>query len=154
MARVAVAVLALLQRHAIPVAPYAMADDPAELQPLADRERLDRTIVVQSQVAVLGEAFVGVRTGTSLGPLIMFGLGGIHVELTRLVEGRMLPMSARELDVMLDDLGGTTVFAELRDLVTRFAALELLRADWASAFELNPVICAASGCVAAALSAC
>ena len=93
------------------------------------------------------------------GPLIVFGLGGVLVEITKRVEGRMLPASARELDAMLDAIGGQTVFAglrgqaawdraALRELVLKFAGFGLACAEWATTIELNPVICSTSGCVA------
>lgn len=141
------------------VAPQDAAGVVAELQRLARREKLDDTVVIQSFASGLGEAFVGVRTDTHLGPLIVFGLGGVLVEITKRVEGRMLPASARELDAMLDAIGGQTVFAglrgqaawdraALRELVLKFAGFGLACAEWATTIELNPVICSTSGCVA------
>jgi acyl-CoA synthetase (NDP forming) len=60
--------------------------------------------LVQRQVERGLEALVGVTTDPSLGPLLVAGLGGVHVELFRDVSFRLTPVSELDVAEMLDSL--------------------------------------------------
>ena len=55
-----------------------------------------------------GEAFIGIRGHSELGPVVAFGLGGVFVEVLGRVSGRLAPFTAADAGEMLaefDDLG-------------------------------------------------
>jgi len=116
-------------------------------------------VVVQLLVRGDGEAFIGTQNGTEVGDVIVAGLGGILVELTRKVVGRRLPLTATDVDDMLDEFGGDTVFRGVRggdpwdragvaSAISGAAVLSQRAASWLHSMDINPLICSAEGCVA------
>lgn len=139
------------------VAPEDAADVAARLRSIAAQHGFDPQVVAQRMVPGAGEAFVGIQGDSDFGPLLVFGLGGIFVELVKKVSGRVLPIGEAETAELLDEVGGETVFAGLRGQAPwdREALGSLLRAagefgvqsrDWLASLDLNPVICSADGC--------
>jgi acyl-CoA synthetase (NDP forming) len=140
----------------------ADADVPAaaaELVAIAKREGVSSKVAVQAQASGLGEAFIGTQNGTEVGDVIVVGLGGILVELTRKVVGRRLPLAGADIDGMLDEFGGDTVFRGIRGgepwdragvarAVGGAAVLSQRAASWLHSMDINPLICNAEGCVA------
>ena len=49
---------------------------------------------------------MGARNHTDLGSVLVVGLGGVLVELTRTVVGRLLPLADGDTEAMLEELGG------------------------------------------------
>ena len=76
--------------------------DVRDVQEISDRlERLGRrsemtAVTVQPMVRTGVEAIVGVTRDPVFGPLIMFGLGDVHVELLRHVVFRVHPLTDRD----------------------------------------------------------
>lgn len=130
-----------------------------ELRALAHHAGVPDTVVVQAQAKGNGEAFIGIQHGTEVGSVIVVGLGGVFVELTRDVVGRLLPVAAEDVDEMLVEFGDDTVFRGLRGAepwnrsaiaaaVAAAARFGELTADWLVSMDLNPLICDGSGCTA------
>jgi acetate---CoA ligase (ADP-forming) len=106
-------------------------------------------VVLQRQVSEGIEALVGATTDPNLGPLIVAGLGGVHVELVRDVAFRSPPISDLEAAEMLGELRSAQLLdgyrgappgdrAALVEAITRLSALvdavpEILE------IELNPI---------------
>jgi acetyl coenzyme A synthetase (ADP forming)-like protein len=106
-------------------------------------------IILQRQVQGGVEVLVGVTMDPSLGPLLVAGLGGVHVELNQDVAFRLTPVSDVDAQEMLAGLRGAKLLEGFRgappadrdaliDLIQRVSALvdvvpELLE------LELNPV---------------
>ena len=42
------------------------------------------------------------RVDSVLGPVVSFGMGGVHTELLRMVEHRLAPLRARDVDALID----------------------------------------------------
>ncbi len=96
------------------------------------------------------ETLVGVSRDPVLGPVMTFGLGGVHVELFRDVARRVLPLSRREAEAMvreirayplLDGLRGrpkadVAALVELLLKVSDFVAAHATQID---EMDLNPV---------------
>jgi hypothetical protein len=131
----------------------------AELAALAAEAGVSPKVVVQLLVRGAGEAFIGTQNGTEVGDVIVVGLGGIFVELTRQVVGRRLPVAAQDVDEMLEEFGGDTVFRGLRGAepwdrasiaraVTAVAGLTQRAGGWLRSMDLNPLICTPEGCTA------
>ena len=96
------------------------------------------------------EVIVGVVRDPIFGPVLMFGLGGIFVEILEDVAFRAIPLSRRDAETMVDQLKARKVLAGVRGepAVDRAALVELLLkvSSIVSAYpqlselDLNPVI--------------
>jgi hypothetical protein len=130
-----------------------------ELRDLARQENLPSVVAVQEMVAGRGEAFIGVRGSTELGPVIAFGLGGIFVEVLKRVSGRMAPLSsadAKELIAEFDDLGvldgvrgqGAWDREQLQGILVSVGQLAAAGRLWIDTIDINPLIQGPEGLVA------
>ncbi len=61
-------------------------------------------IEIVEQVKPGTEVIIGARRDKSFGPVIMFGLGGIYVEVMKDVSFRALPISYRETRLMVEEI--------------------------------------------------
>ncbi len=75
---------------------------------LADANRLDAFdgVLVQPMIAGGVELMVGITQDPSFGPLIAFGLGGIHVEILQDVCFRVTPITDRDATEMIQSIRG------------------------------------------------
>jgi acetate---CoA ligase (ADP-forming) len=75
---------------------------------LAKENRLDAMDGVSVQPMISGgvELMIGVTQDSSFGPLIGFGLGGIHVEILRDVCFRITPITDRDAREMVRSING------------------------------------------------
>jgi len=75
---------------------------------LAERDSLQAMegVLVQPMVQGGVEVMVGVTTDPSFGPLLAFGLGGIHVEILRDVCFRVTPLTDRDASEMVREIRG------------------------------------------------
>jgi acyl-CoA synthetase (NDP forming) len=112
-------------------------------------------VLVQSMVARGVETMIGVTQDRLFGPLVAFGMGGIHVEVVRDVAFRIAPLTDRDVDELLRSIRGfpllqghrgqpPTDLDALRETLLRVSRLaesvpEILELD------LNPVIALSSG---------
>jgi acyl-CoA synthetase (NDP forming) len=129
------------------------------LRDLAQREGLPSVVAVQEMVSGRGEAFIGVRGSSELGPVVAFGLGGIFVEVLKRVSGRLAPLSkddAIELVAEFDDLGvldgvrgqGAWDREQLEDILVSVGQLAAAGRSWIDTIDINPLIQGPDGLVA------
>jgi acyl-CoA synthetase (NDP forming) len=71
-------------------------------------------VLVQPMVTGGVEVMVGVTTDPSLGPLIAFGLGGIHVEILGDVCFRITPLTDRDASDMVRGIRGSRLLEGYR----------------------------------------
>ncbi len=71
-------------------------------------------VTVHQQVPPGLEVIVGGIRDPQFGPLIMFGLGGIYVEVIRDVSFRIAPLSPRDVDEMIREIRGYPLLAGAR----------------------------------------
>jgi hypothetical protein len=135
------------------------ADVPAvvrELRTIARTHAAPETVAVQSVVAAHGESFVGLLSQTDLGPIVLFGLGGVLVEITGRVDGRRLPLRPGAAAALVDDVAGSGTFSRLRGqepwapgpLVAAVEGVETLwrrHGSWLQSADLNPLLVTADG---------
>lgn len=102
------------------------------------------------------DVIIGVSRDPIFGPVMMFGLGGIFVEILRDVVFRALPLGSADAEDMLDSLRARDVLAGARgekpvdrrallDLMLKVSTLALAHPE-ISEIDLNPVIAYADGC--------
>ena len=105
-------------------------------------------VAVQKMVPPGLEAIVGVSRDPAFGPVLMFGLGGIFVEVLKDVSFRVLPVTEADIDEMLKEIKGYNLLQGFRGTaVDLFALKELLlnvsalvmRQPEIKELELNPV---------------
>ena len=110
----------------------------------------DEGVVIQPMITGGVETIIGVTDDRLFGPLVGFGLGGIHVEVLKDVHFRVAPLTDRDADELLHEVRGYKLLAgyrghpaadtdALRDILLRIARLaeevpEIIELD------LNPVI--------------
>ena len=104
------------------------------------------------------ELIVGAKHDYQFGPVVLFGIGGVWVEIYRDVVLRMAPLSQRDIDSMLRCLrarpllegyrGSTRVnLEELNKLLITFSDLVMDLAPQMESIDLNPVICSSERCI-------
>ncbi len=115
-------------------------------------------ISVQKMARSGVEVIIGMSTDPQFGPVIMFGLGGILVEILKDVSFRIVPLAARDAREMIREIKGYPVLEGYRGQeAVDVANLEALILKVSSFIEqhpevqeldLNPVFAYADGAVA------
>ncbi len=106
------------------------------------------------------ELIVGAKFDFQFGPVILFGIGGVWVEIYRDVILRMAPLSQRDMDSMVGCLKGRRLLEgyrgaepvnleELKRLLKIFSDLAMDLGKDMESIDLNPVICSSNRCVVA-----
>ncbi len=107
-------------------------------------------VVIQPMISGGVETMVGITEDPLFGPLVAFGLGGIHVEVLGDVRFRIAPLTDRDADELLRGIRGYKLLegyrghppvdlAALRELLLRIARLAEEVPEIAE-LDLNPVI--------------
>jgi acyl-CoA synthetase (NDP forming) len=110
------------------------------------------------------ETIIGVQTDPVWGPVVMFGLGGVFVEVMRDVTFRIAPFAVEDARRMIDEVKGAALLAGARGrppadveaLAEALARLSQLAAAWRGGFtsiEINPLLVRPRGLGVAALDA-
>jgi acetate---CoA ligase (ADP-forming) len=71
-------------------------------------------VEVSEMVSAGAETIVGARRDSTFGPIVMFGLGGIYVEVMKDVAFRALPVSRREILSMVKQIRAYPLFLGVR----------------------------------------
>ena len=105
-------------------------------------------ISVQKMARQGVEAIVGVADDATFGPVLMFGLGGVFVEVLKDVSFRSIPISASDARDMIEEIKGYALLRGYRGISADIEALEKLLmtiSDFViknpdiSEMDLNPV---------------
>ena len=109
------------------------------------------------------ETIVGMNRDPQFGPVILFGLGGIFVEVLEDVSVRVAPVTEPEARSMIDELDAAPVLrgARGRDPIDETAVVETIQrlsqlvTEFPTILELdvNPLVATPEGCVAIDLAA-
>lgn len=118
--------------------------------------RLDSSIIVQKQLKGV-ELFVGGKKDPQFGPTILFGLGGIFVEVYGDVVARVAPLSREDAEEMVGDIKGAPILKGARgtrvdmdaviNILLRFSEFLVEHPEIAEV-DINPVIANAGGAYA------
>ena len=106
--------------------------------------------LVQQQVRGGKEVIVGMNKDPQFGPLVMFGLGGIYVEVLQDVSFRIAPFSRREADQMIREIRAFNLLqgvrgqarSDIEEIVKTLLKVSQLVTDFPEIVELdiNPLI--------------
>jgi acyl-CoA synthetase (NDP forming) len=129
----------------------------AELRGRAARQGAPTTVVVQRMVHGGGEAFIGIEP-THFGPMVVFGLGGVLIEVLRRIGGRMVPLTEKQALALTHEFDDTRVFDGLRGrppwnrerlagLLVAAGELAVDSQSWLESLDLNPLIATEDGFV-------
>jgi acetyltransferase len=112
-------------------------------------------VSVQEMVTGGRELILGMTRDSQFGPLLMFGLGGIHVEVLQDVSFRVAPVSRREAAEMVREIRAYSLLAGFRGgesadeeaIVEAILRLSRLSLDFPQIMELdiNPIMALPKG---------
>ena len=129
------------------------------------RETFHRFSKIEGFVGMLAEEMVsgielivGAKNDYQFGPVVLFGIGGVWVEIYRDVVLRMAPLARKDIDSMVRCLkarpllegyrGSNPVnLVELNKLLITFSDLVLDLEPEMESIDLNPVICSSERCI-------
>jgi acyl-CoA synthetase (NDP forming) len=115
-------------------------------------------VAVQKMAAPGTEVIVGVSKDPQFGPVVMFGLGGIFVEVLKDVAFRIIPLEARDARQISREIKGFAVLEGVRgqppadlqaleDLVLKISQFIEAHPE-IEELDLNPVFAYPDGCIA------
>jgi acetyltransferase len=107
-------------------------------------------VSVQEEVGEGVDVIVGITNDADAGPAVVFGLGGVFVEVLDDVVVRMAPVDEREAGEMIDAIRGRALLAgyrggravdvdALRDAIVRISALGWWLRDSVREIDVNPL---------------
>ncbi len=115
-------------------------------------------VLVQKMVLDGKEVILGAKRDPSFGPVVLFGLGGIYVEILKETSLRVAPINRSEAQEMISETRGSDIFKGLRGekpldteaLVESLLRLSQLVADFPEieGIDINPVKVLEKGAVA------
>lgn len=108
-------------------------------------------VLVQKMVGGGTEVIVGISHDAQFGPTVMFGLGGIFVEVLKDVSLRVAPLTRRDAEEMIRETKGFKVLQGVRgrpkadidaiiDVLLRVSQLAMDLEDSISELDINPLI--------------
>ncbi len=112
-------------------------------------------LMVQKMAGPGVEVILGGRQDRTFGPVVMFGLGGIHVEVFDDVAFRVAPLTRADAEQMVDEVRGHRLLlggrgrppADRTAVVEAILALSRLMSEhrWLREFEINPLLATSEG---------
>jgi acyl-CoA synthetase (NDP forming) len=115
-------------------------------------------ILIQKMVTDGMEVILGAKRDPSFGPVVLFGLGGIYVELLKETSLRVAPINRSEAEEMISELKASAILRGARGrkpldtqaLVENLLRLSQLMVDFPEieGIDINPVIVQEKGAVA------
>ncbi len=129
-----------------------------EMRAIARRDGLASVVAVQPMEPSRGEAFLGIQNG-ELGPMIVFGLGGIFVEVLKKVGGRMAPITRAQAEELITEFEDSKLMhgfrgqkpwnlAALAELLVSAGQLAAAGAGWIDSIDVNPLLVTDDGFLA------
>lgn len=108
-------------------------------------------VLVQEMVKGGTEVIIGVKKDPQFGPTVLFGLGGIFVEVMKDFSLRIAPISMTEAMEMIDDTKGARILRGIRgrkpadinalcETLVKISLMAIDNKDRISELDLNPVI--------------
>ncbi len=106
------------------------------------------------------ELIIGAKNDYQFGPVVLFGIGGVWVEIYRDIILRMAPLVQRDIDSMMRCIkarpllegyrGSSPVnLGELNRLLMTFSDLLMDLESDIESIDLNPVFCSSNKCIVA-----
>jgi acyl-CoA synthetase (NDP forming) len=127
-----------------------------DLRHIAAAEGLLPAVAVQPMIEIIGETLLGIQGQSELGPLVVFGPGGIFVEVLNRVSGRMAPFGMDEARSLIDEFADVKFMHGFRArpawdldglaaIVLAAGRLAAGGADWIATLDINPLVYGPAG---------
>src|SRR5919199_1546506 len=109
-------------------------------------------VLIEKMVAPgITELIIGLQNDAQFGPIIMLGLGGIYTEIFRDVSFRVLPITKKDAEQMIENLKGKQILKGFRgsepvnidvisDALVKIGKLGIDMASYYESIDFNPVI--------------
>jgi acetate---CoA ligase (ADP-forming) subunit beta len=115
-------------------------------------------VAVQKMARPGTEVIIGMSKDPQFGPVLMFGLGGIFVEIMKDVSFRIVPLTKRDADEMIREIKGFPVLtgyrggevaslAQLQDMLLKVSEFAEKNPE-VKELDLNPVLAYKDGAIA------
>lgn len=135
-----------------------LADAVETLRGIAARDSLAPLVAVQPMAESRGEAFLGIQN-SELGPIVVFGLGGIFVEVLKKVGGRMAPITRTQAEELIAEFEESKLMHGFRgqapwnldalaDIIVSAGRLAAAGAGWIESIDVNPMLVTEDGFLA------
>jgi 4-hydroxybutyryl-CoA synthetase (ADP-forming) len=115
-----------------------------------DKDALIKGILVQEMVKSGKETIIGAKRDPLFGPLLMFGLGGIYVEVLKDVTFRIAPVTEKDTAEMIESIKSIKLLkgargekpSDLKALAENLQRLSQLVTDFPEIeeFDMNPLL--------------
>lgn len=136
----------------------SLGDAVARMRAIAVRDGLAPLVAVQPMLEARGEALLGLQS-TELGPMVVFGLGGILVEVLNRVGGRMAPFARAEAEELIAEFTDAKVMHGFRgqpawnlealaEILVAAGRLAAGASGWLDSLDVNPLLATDDGFVA------
>ena len=113
-------------------------------------------VLVQAMAKTGREVILGINRDPHFGPMLMLGLGGIHVEVLKDVAFAPVPVSRHDAEALIGRLKGAALLGAVRgqpaadksaliDMIVRLSEFAADHKDTIAEIDLNPVIVHADG---------
>jgi acetate---CoA ligase (ADP-forming) len=121
-------------------------------------------ILVQEMIQGGSEVMIGMSQDPQFGPTIMFGLGGIFVEILKDISLRVAPLSAADAEQMVEEIKGYPILtgvrgkkrSDIKAIIDVLLKISRLAKDWEGTIteiDINPLIVLEEGRGAKAVDA-
>jgi succinyl-CoA synthetase beta subunit len=108
-------------------------------------------IIVSEMVDTGVETVLGVVNDPVFGPTVMFGLGGVFVEVLKDVSFRVAPFDVKEAHMMIDEIRGRAILDGVRgappsdiealaESLSKLSLFAIINANNLDSVDLNPLI--------------
>lgn len=132
------------------VGPNELSAAVARMREIAENAALPGLVAVQPMLKARGEAFIGVQV-TELGPMVVFGIGGVMVEVLNRVGGRMAPFSLPEAEELIAEFEDARLMHgfrgqqpwhldQLAQLIKRVGDFAAGSTGWLGSLDINPLV--------------
>lgn len=136
-----------------------LADTVTAMRDIASEHGFSDLVVIQPMVEILGEAFIGIQADSDVGPLVVFGLGGIFVEVLQRFGGRMAPLSRTDAESLITEFADVKIMHGFRgsepwdlealaDVLVAVGRLAAGGTEWLASLDMNPLVYTPTGFVA------
>jgi acetate---CoA ligase (ADP-forming) len=128
----------------------------AELRAIAARDHLAAPVAIQPMLEASGEALLGIQGESELGPLVVFGLGGIFADVLNRVGGRMAPFTTEVARDLIEEFADLKVMHGFRcrpgwdlevlaGILVAAGRLAARGREWIATLDINPLIYGPAG---------
>jgi succinyl-CoA synthetase beta subunit len=122
---------------------------------LKSRFGKETSVLVQKQIKKGLELYVGAMDDEVFGPMVLFGIGGIYVEVFKDITARICPITEKDVYDMIDDVKAKKIMLGFRGKpvnIKKLASLivkvsKMIRRERIKELDLNPIKVDENDCV-------